>query len=89
MTREQLIEAMQAFTDMNKAAQTMQRLMRDLEWSDFDSSDEIEGASDFDRLMWQFFDSAAYPGCELMRCDEIAARIKEELRDREVIARTE
>jgi len=89
MTNEQLREAMQAFLDMNKAALTMQRMMRELGWSEFDASSEIENASDFDRLMWEFLDASAYPGCEIMTCANIAEAIKTELRDREIINPTE
>jgi hypothetical protein len=53
---------------------------------DADCAEDISTSDEFERDVWSWTDATAYPGYELLNCQDIAARIFRELKERGVAA---
>jgi hypothetical protein len=77
LTNKELSTLMHAYSE---------KIMRDKEWMDADCAEDISATDEFERDVWSWTDATAYPGCELLNCQDIAARIFRELEERGVAA---
>ena len=86
LTNEELSVLMHSFMEMHKSSEKIIKIMQDKEWMDSDCADDVNPSDEFERDVWAWTDAAAYPGFDMLNCQDIATRIFRELKERGVAA---
>jgi hypothetical protein len=81
-TDNELSEMMHALMEIHRGAGRIKDLMRKKGWDEADSPDDINPEDEFERDLFVWADATAYPGHEMMSCQDISARIFRELNAR-------
>jgi hypothetical protein len=82
ITNQELSILMHAFMDMHKASQKIIDVMKEKEWMDSDCAEDINPSDEFERDVWNWTDATAYPGHDLLNCEDMAGRIFRQLKER-------